>query len=147
MSSNMLYRSVPHDYSVDSKTGAQHPDGLHVSAGLSGGTGGRSDAHIYLGGLGSGVTAYDNMYIEGESVMRKAKGGKVLDTSLSVGNYTVTGLQNYSTTASMTTATAYAGSSSSGAAGGSTFGEWVWDQNYGKYRHLNNTTRQWEWAP
>nr|RBQ87699.1 hypothetical protein FVER53263_20383 [Fusarium verticillioides] len=41
-----VIRSPPHDFSVDSKTGAQYVDGLHISCELSGGTGGRSVTHI-----------------------------------------------------------------------------------------------------
>jgi hypothetical protein len=71
--------------------------------------------------------------------MKRKKGGKQIDASLSYGNHGVASHNAVRTT------TTDAGSSSSGAIAGSTSGEWVWDTTYSRYRRFNSTTGQWEW--
>lgn len=162
--SNIGYRAPPHNFSVDSGTNTVHSDANHISTELSGGTGGRSWTHIYLGGVSGGPSGYDNVYAVGESISKKVKGHKVIDENLSYGSYPrggagSAGTQNSSMTATTSSATAHAGSSSSSQgvayssweAGNQTAGdsgqapssgEWQWIAQY--QRWYNTRTQKYE---
>ncbi|KAJ4137903.1 hypothetical protein NW765_016813 [Fusarium oxysporum] len=159
-----LIRAPPHNFSVDSGTNTVHSDANHISTELSGGTGGRSWTHIYLGGVSGGPSGYDNVYAVGESISKKVKGHKVIDENLSYGSYPrggagSAGTQNSSMTATTSSATAHAGSSSSSQgvayssweAGNQTAGdsgqapssgEWQWIAQY--QRWYNTRTQKYE---
>jgi len=134
---------VPHDYTIDSShpENGRQPDPNHVSGELSGGPNGKRDVHIYLGNLGTGSGKYDNATVVGESLTRKSKKGRERDPeSWGVSSWATTSTAGPSA-ATSSTYTASASTTTPDDSG------WVLDNTYNKYRRLDPTTNQWEWAP
>jgi hypothetical protein len=135
---------------MDSATGQNVSDPDHITVELSGGPG-RRRSHIYLGGHGSGVTAYDNIWVRGESVFVKAGKSYTLEPSLCTGDWAMAGSGGATGagTASVTSAAYAAGSTAATGVGdgGSSYiySDWEWDDHYQRYKRYNYTASEWEW--
>ena len=79
----MISSGGPHDTTTDTATQETTIDAEHVTAELSGGTPGRKKVHVYLGGKGTGGTAYNNIYATKEGVLRRTNQGYVPDEAQS----------------------------------------------------------------
>jgi len=126
---------VPHDFTIDSShpERGQQPDPNHISGEISGGPNGRRDLHVYLSNLGTGSDKYNNVTVNGESLTQKSRNGRQLDPA-SWGVSTFNGGSTAGPPAPASTSTTT-----------SSDVEWVWDEDYQKYRYLNTTTNQWVW--
>ena len=102
----------PHEISVNSATGQTSQDSEHLTAELRGGGQGTRKVHVYLEGRGTGATAYDNMWVSGDSVMKRTNAGYVLDKKLSTGTYAMAGPSGAATTTAPATAAASTSASS-----------------------------------
>jgi hypothetical protein len=58
---------------------------MHVTMKTGGGGKGQRSVHIYIGGIGTEKTAYENVVVTGESVFKKTKQGRILNKELSKG--------------------------------------------------------------
>lgn len=140
---------MPHDYTIDSShpENGRQPDPNHVSGELSGGPNGKRDVHVYLGNLGTGSGKYDNATVVGESLTRRTKRGRERDAEswgFSSWDAASTAGPSASTSATTSTYTPVTASTSTTTPDDS---GWVYDNTYNRYRRLNPTTNQWEWAP
>jgi hypothetical protein len=132
-------RGPPHKDSVNSANGQVSADDLHVRVNTNGGGGGTYKVHIYIDGVGQGTTAYDNVHVRAESVMKRTKSGYVIDTRQSYGSVSLAG-----TSGAATSGGSNAASSSNSAGQYTGYSEWQWDAGRGKYIRYNYTTQQWE---
>ena len=138
---------MPHDFTIDSshpELGKQ-PDPSHVSGEISGGSNGRRDVHVYLGNLGTGSGKYDNATVVGESLTQRTKGKRELDpASWGVSTFNAASTSTSETTSTYTPATTSSDATSSSTATSNST-SWVWDEQYKRYRYLDNATNAWVW--
>jgi len=137
-----VYRSAPHTESINSVTGVVSQDDLHIGVDTTGGGGGKNKTHIYIGGVGAGSTAYDNIWVRGENVMRRTKSGYVVEQSLSYGGVGLASGTAASGAAALGGPSNAPGPSNTAQAAG--YSEWQWDARRNKYIHYNHTTQKWE---
>ncbi|RDL30147.1 uncharacterized protein BP5553_10425 [Venustampulla echinocandica] len=85
-STQVTVKSTPHDFTIDSKTGQQTADGMHVSGRM---VPGQYHVHVYIEGVNATTTPYERMTWVGEGVTKAGKKGKppTFYHNLSCGTY------------------------------------------------------------
>ncbi|KAG5743979.1 hypothetical protein H9Q70_013306 [Fusarium xylarioides] len=133
-SDQIVIQGSPHRESLNSATGEVSQDDIHISANATGGGAGQNKVHIYLYGVGQGSTAYDNVRVRGETVLKRIKKkGYSLDQANSYGSVSL---------ASGSVATSSGGSGSQSAS----YFDWTLDAASNKYKRYNYARKAWEWT-
>ncbi|KAG9500770.1 hypothetical protein J7337_006450 [Fusarium musae] len=136
-SDQIVIHGSPHRESLNSATGEISQDDLHISATATGGGAGQNKVHIYLSGVGQGPTAYNNVRVRGETVLkRNKKKGYTLDQANSYGSVSLA-------SGSVATTTNTSGGSGTQSA---PYSDWTLDAASNRYKRYNYARKAWEWT-